>query len=59
METAAKSFLLEKSKEKCRKEFSTGKTQGKLQERVFYWKNPRKTAGKSFLLEKRKEICRK
>ena len=51
METAAKSFLLEKSKENCRKEFSTGKTQGKLQERVFYWKSSRKTAaGKSFLL---------
>ena len=39
METAGKSFLLEKLKENCRKEFSTGKTQGELQERVFNGKN--------------------
>ena len=48
-------FFLEKLKEDCRKELSTGKTQGILQARVFYGK----TAGKSFLLEILKETCRK
>ena len=55
IETAGNSFVLEKLKENCRKEFATGKTQSKLQEIVFYFKNSRKTAGKSFLRSKCKE----
>ena len=56
METAGKSFLLETLKENWGKKCSTVKTQVKLQERVFYWKNSRKTEGNSFRLQKLKSF---